>query len=372
MRNSTSLVHQTNPLLQEHKEIIEPLHTSTIFAMDKPSSDDGFQYGRVGNPTRHILSESLSKYSGAKFAIATSSGSSALAALLLSLSSHDEVLCHDEVYEGSQRILKKHFSKLFVSSFFVDCRDEEALDKHLKLHPKTKIVLIETPTNPLLQIIDIKKVSQITQRYNTLLVVDNTFATSLLQQPFNWGADIVFESLSKHINGHSDVIGGMLAINNEQFFKNVKNIVETLGFTLSPRDADQVLRGMKTMALRVDRQCKTSKKVVTFLSQHKQIARLLFPSGKLVQKQMSKPGTIISFNVAHAPAHFLQKLKLIKIAHSFGGVETLIQQPTTMMDLSFSEKQLKAFNIDESFFRLSVGIEDEQDIIDDLKQALID
>lgn len=370
MKISTSLVHQTNPLAQENNEVIEPLHTSTIFAMDEPSSHSGFQYGRVGNPTRLILNKTLAKYAQADFTICTSSGSAALSALFLALNSGEEVVCHDEVYEGSQRILQDHFSKFNIQPHFVDCRNEKLLEEHLKLHTKTKIILIETPTNPLLQIIDIRKTGQLAHQRNVLLVVDNTFATSLLQQPLDLGADVVIESLSKHINGHSDVIGGMLATNNEPTFKKVKNIIETLGFILSPRDADQVLRGMRTMKLRVDRQCGNAKKIARFLKNHKNVLRVLFPSGKLANSQMSQPGSIVSFNLTKKSSIFLQKLKLIKIAHSFGGTETLIQQPTTMMDLSFSKEQLHLFRIDDNFFRISVGIEDVEDIIDDLEQAL--
>ncbi|MEN8252954.1 MAG: aminotransferase class I/II-fold pyridoxal phosphate-dependent enzyme [Patescibacteria group bacterium] len=370
MKISTSLVHQVEPLAQENKEIVEPLHTSTIFAMKKPSSHGGFQYGRVGNPTRLILTKKLSDYSQAKFVTCASSGSAAISAMLLTLKSKDEVICHDEVYEGSQRILNTHFSRYKVQSHFIDCCNTDLLKKHLKYHPQTKVVLIETPTNPMLQIIDIKRVSKIAHQYNALLVIDNTFATSLLQRPLNLGADVVIESLSKHVNGHSDVIGGMIAANDEKLIKQVNEVVETLGFVLSPRDAHEVLKGMKTMKLRVDKQCSNAEELVSFLKKHKRVSKVLFPYGKLAKSQMKKSGSIISFNVNIDPSGFLQKLQLIHIAHSLGGVETLIQQPTTMMDLSFSDDQLNAFSIDNTFFRLSVGIESIEDIIGDLNKAL--
>jgi len=367
---STSLIHQNQPLTGRTKDMIEPLHTSTVFAMKKPSSDDGFQYGRVGNPTRQLLNKTLSKYADAKHALSLSSGSAAISSLILMLKTGEKVICHNEIYEGTRRILLKHFRQLGIDSAFIDCTNLKELGKQLQAEKNKKLVFIESPTNPLLQILDIKKISQLTHQHGVILVVDNTFATSLLQKPILLGADVIIESLSKHISGHSDVIGGMLATNNKNIFLQTKSIAETLGFTLSPRDAYQVLKGLKTMKLRVDQQCKNAIKVANFLKNQPQIFRVLFPTNKLAQRQMNQPGTIISFNIKDESGVFLKKLKLIKIAHSFGGVETIIQQPTTMMDLSANKNQLKASQINDDFFRLSIGIENAVDIINDLKQAL--
>lgn len=370
MKKSTTLIHQINPLKSSTKAVVEPLHVSTIFAMEQPSSHAGFQYGRVGNPTRLVLEETLAQYAGAACVVCTTSGSAALTALVMTLRAGDEVVCHDEVYEGSHRVLQKHFSSFLVKTHFLDCRNLSALEKHLATHPHTKMVLIETPTNPLLQILDIKKIAETAHHHSVLVGVDNTFATSLLQQPLALGADVVLESLSKHINGHSDVIGGMVATSSTQLAGTLRGIVETLGFPLSPRDAHEVLRGIKTMQLRVERQCATAVRVVSFLKQHAAVSRVLFPSGKLARSQMSKSGSLLAFNLSLEPMAFLKKLNLIKIAHSFGGVETVIQQPTQMMDLSFSSQHLKKFLIDDSFFRLSIGLEDPADIIEDVQQAL--
>jgi cystathionine beta-lyase/cystathionine gamma-synthase len=367
---NTSLIHQNQALSDRNKEIVEPLHCSTIFAMKKPSSDEGFQYGRVGNPTRQLLNEILSRYADTKHALSLSSGSVAISSLFLMLKSGDKVICHNDIYEGTRRILLKHFRQLGINSVFIDCANLKTLGKELQEGQNEKLVLVESPTNPLLQILDIKKISQLVHQYQATLAVDNTFATSLLQKPISLGADVIIESLSKHISGHSDVIGGVLGTNNKNIFLKTKSIAETLGFTLSPRDAHEVLKGLKTMELRVNQQCKNALRIANFLKNQPQISRVLFPTDKLSQQQMKQAGTIISFNIKNESSMFLKKLKLIKIAHSFGGVETLIQQPSIMMDLSTDKKQLNSFQINDRFFRLSVGIENATDIISDLKQAL--
>lgn len=367
---NTSLIHQNQPLVSRNKEIVEPLHSSTIFAMNKPSSDGGFQYGRVGNPTRQLLNKVLSRYADAKHALSLSSGSAAISSLILMFKTGDKVICHNDIYEGTQRILIKHFRQLGIDSVFIDCANLKSLGEELQKGQNEKLVFVESPTNPLLQVLDIKKISQLVHQHKATLAVDNTFATSLLQKPVSLGADVIVESLSKHVSGHSDVIGGMLATNNKRIFTQTKSIIETLGFTLSPRDAHEVLKGLKTMEIRVNQQCKNATKIANFLKNQREISRVLFPTNKLAQRQMKQAGTIISFNIKGESSTFLKRLKLIKIAHSFGGVETLIQQPTTMMDLSANKKQLKASQINNGFFRLSVGIESAADIIGDLKLAL--
>jgi cystathionine beta-lyase/cystathionine gamma-synthase len=371
MKTHTQRNRQILPIEDNARGIVFPLHTATVFAMSQPSSHDGFQYGRVGNPTRLILEHNLAKYAQADHCLTFSSGSAAIASVLMTLRAGDHLLCHNEVYEGTQRIITNHFNKFGITSTFIDCANEEKLELALKEWPQTKFIIIESPTNPLLQVLNIQKICGVAHRHQALVMVDNTFATSLLQQPLALGADIVMESLSKSINGHSDVIGGMVAVNNTILFNKVKDIVVTIGMTFSPRDAHEVLRGLKTMQLRVDKQCDNAAQIAEFLRHHRHITRVLFPDGRdNPRQQMRRSGYIISFNVRKKSATFLHRLQLITIGHSFGGVETLIQQPTTMMDLSFNQEQLRQFQIDNSFFRLSVGIENAVDVIADLGQAL--
>lgn len=371
MKQSTNLVNQQTLTNTDTKGIVSPLHTSTVFTMKQPSSDEGFQYGRVGNPTRLVLELNLARYAEAHHCLASASGSATISSVMMMLKSNDHIICHDSIYEGTQRIIVNHFQKFGITNTFVDLSKQQNLEVTLKKFPKTKVVMIESPTNPLLQIIDIKSICQIAHKHKVIVIVDNTFATSLLQKPLLLGADVVIESLSKNINGHSNVIGGMLATNDTDIFEKVKSISQTIGFTISPRDADQILLGMKTMQLRLDKQCENAEKVASFLEQHKNIKRILFPNiNKTNSKQMERSGFIISFNLNKKESLFIKKLELIKIGHSFGGIETLIQQPTTMMDLSFSKSSLKKLQINDSFFRLSIGIEDIDDIINDLKNAL--
>lgn len=370
MKKRTRLTHHTHLALDKSGSIHFPLHTATVFRMSEPSSHDGFQYGRVGNPTRKVLDEKLAEYASARYAISVSSGSAALATLFFELSVGDEVVVHDCVYEGTLRILS-HLKRFHIKSHLVDCSDMHLLQVTLTKLKKVKILLIETPTNPTLQVLDIAKLGKIARSHNVVFVVDNTMATSMVQNPLSLGADIIVESLSKSVNGHSDVIGGMIATNELSTFTKIQNQVFTFGPTFSPRDSHEVLRGMRTLELRLSRQNSTAAKVKSFLDRHKGISRVLFPSSKYVTiAQMKNRGFLISFNVTIDPAHFLRKLQLITIAHSFGGTETVIQQPATMMDLSLQMPILKKYKIDHSFFRLSIGLEDPEQIIADLRQAL--
>ncbi len=373
MTTNSQIIHQFNPIRNKSKGIIAPLYTSTVFAMSEPSSDAGFQYGRIGNPTRQLLEKNLASYADSKFCLAFSSGSSAIGALLLTFSSGDTVICHSEIYEGTRRLLTQIFQKMGITTEYVDCSNIALLQTTIEKNRSVRLVIFETPTNPLLNLLDIQMVCDLAHQHNILVAVDNSMATSLLQKPLNFGADAVIESLSKFINGHSDVIGGMLATNNRKLFQNLREIYRTFGISLSPQDAYQVLRGMKTLTLRLDKQISNAQIVAQLLKKHPKVAKVYLPNpkGKMIN-QMITSGSIISFNLKTDPENFLKKLKLIIIGHSFGGVETVIQQPRIMMDLSMSEVPLDKLGIDKSFFRLSIGIEPVQDIIEDLKNALAD
>lgn len=372
VNTKTSLIHISGSPDPETKSVIPPLCLSTIFAMEEPSSHDGFQYGRVGNPTRSILEETLANLHSAKHACVFSSGSAAIMAVLSTLRCGDHIVCHDMIYEGTVRLLTNLFNKFGISVTFVDLKDPSSLMKAWNSH--TKIVLLETPTNPLLELIDIHEIAGITHRKRAMLVVDNTFAGPLIQQPLLHGADVVVESLTKGINGHSDAMGGLVATNNDSFFESIRFIQHTAGAILSPFECFLIQRGLKTLPLRNHQQQRSACIVAKWLQKQPAIAWVQFPGLKLkIIKQMKGPGAIIAFRVNPKivrPDLFLSRLKIITIAHSLGGSETLIQQPTTMMDLSFSEKQLGGWGITDNFFRLSVGLEHVADIIADLKQAI--
>jgi len=341
--------------------------------MDIPSSDKGFQYGRVGNPTRSILEKSLAALHEAKHACVFSSGSAAITTILATLKEGDHIVCHHAVYEGTIRLMTKLFSKFGVTVTFVDLTKPHLL--HRAINNNTKLVWVESPTNPVLELLDIRALSDIAHAKGTLLVMDNTLATPIFQKPLVHGADIVVESLTKGINGHSDAMGGLIATNNEDCFRSIRFLQHTIGAVLSPFDCFLILRGLKTLPLRIQQQEKNAWVIVKWLQKQSVMTHVHFPGlqSKQLHKQMLGAGTMVSFAIDPKlvnPSAFLSKLKLITIAHSFGGPETLIQQPTAMMDLSFTKMQLSKLGITERFFRLSVGLENPMDIIKDLNQAL--
>ena len=377
MKNQTQVIHTMGSPDKETGGIVTPIHLSTIFAMQKPSSHEGFQYGRIGNPTRQILEDTLAHLHNANHAAVFSSGSAAMTAILATLKQGDNVACHDVVYEGTLRLLKRVFEKFGVTVRFTDFKQRTVVPNIFLA--KTKLVWIESPTNPLLDLLDIAHIANLAHNQGALLVVDNTFATPILQKPLALGADIVVESLTKGINGHSDAIGGVVVTDNSSFFSSIVFLQHTMGAILSPFDSFLILRGIKTLPIRMKHQQKNAKRIAAWLQSQTLIRTVHFPGlnnpseTQLLNRQMLGPGSLISFNLRLdkiKPFAFLSKLKLISIAHSLGGPETLIQQPTTMMDLSFTVEQKRRFGINDGFFRLSIGLEDLRDIINDLQQAL--
>ncbi len=350
--------------------VVQPIHLSTIFAMENPDSNEGFQYGRVGNPTRKILENTIAELESGKFCAVFSSGSSAIMTLLSSLKNGDHVICHNQTYEGTIRLIKNVFANFGVECDFVDMTNIESFKKVFT--SSTKLVLLESPTNPLLTILDIKRLNEISHHHNVLVAVDNTFATPMLQKPLLLGVDIVIESLSKSINGHSDAIGGALIMNNKKLFEKIKFLQHTIGAVLSPFECFLILRGLKTLPIRIIQQQKSAITIANFLQHHSKIEKVFFPGfqkTKFIKKQMKGPGFMISFCIKGQKEDllkFIKSLNLVVIAHSLGGTETLIQQPTKMMDLSDQQKKL----IPKNLLRLSVGLEDIEDILQDLKQAL--
>jgi len=363
MKTPTKLNHQFGSPDVPTRSLVQPLHLSTIFAMETPSSDDGFQYGRVGNPTRHALEKTLEEINKAKFCHVFSSGSSALSSLLLTLKKGDKIICHNTGYEGTFRILQNVFKKLGIIVIFIDLENTSVLKEHLKR--EVTFVVFETPINPTLHLLDIEKISSACHQFGTAVVVDNTFSTSILQQPLTLGADIVIESLSKGSNGHGDIVGGMIITNNEKFSSQIKNIKETIGIALSPFECLLVLRGLKTLDIRVLQQQKTARKIARFLLSHQEIEKVFFPEisqTPLCRKQMKGPGSLLSFQIKGDTEKFVQSLQLITIGHSFGDTETLIQQPAKMMDLTLT--------IPINLFRISIGLEAFTDLKKDLELAL--
>jgi cystathionine gamma-lyase len=374
MKINSKLIHTIGSPDHMTGSIVPPIHLSTIFAMENPSSNDGFQYGRVNNPTRQILEKTIAEMEGGKFAAVFSSGSAAMTTLLAMLKTGDRVLFHKQIYEGTSRLVKNVFSNFGIQCDFADMTNIESFKKSFT--SQTKAVLLESPTNPLLITLDIRMINNISHQHGTFVIVDNTFATPILQRPLILGTDVVVESLTKSINGHSDALGGALCTNNKKLFEKIKFLQHTIGAVLSPFECFLILRGMKTLPIRILQQQKSAIAVANFLLHHPKIKQVFFPGFQrtdFMKKQMKGPGFMISFilkGYKGKPLRFIKSLKFITIAHSLGGTETLIQQPTKMMDLSMTKKQQKELKLTDSFFRLSLGLEDMEDILADLNQAL--
>lgn len=373
MKLQTRCVHQNNPLPPDG-DIVAPVHTSVIFAMRTPSSMSGAQYGRIHNKTRTMLESVLADIHGAKFGITASSGSAAITAVCLLLRQKSTVAHHTELYEGTRRILQTVMQPFGVAGVSVDFHDVSAAGKEImKMRPS--IVWLETPTNPSLRLLDIARIADIAHNYGSLLAVDTTMCSGLLQQPLVHGADIVVESLTKNLNGHSDALGGFVGTNNKNLAEKIRFLVQTTGMVLDPVSASLVLRGIKTAPIRMKVQQQSAQTVAKWLSHQPLVRQVLSPGSVngeervLMHRQMSGKGQLISFVLKQQadPISVIEKLRLICIAHSFGGTETIIQHPASMMDWSQVAQQ---FQPDRQLLRLSIGLEHPEDIINDMKQAL--
>ncbi len=356
------------------QDIVVPIHTSVIFAMDSPSSDEGFQYGRIGNETRQTLETVLRRIHNATHGIATCSGSSAILMACLLSKTGGTILHHNELYEGTRRMFDLVLSQFGVKAVSCDFHNLQLTSTAILKHTPN-IVWIETPTNPTLRVLDIQHIAQLAHMHDALVVVDTTMCSGLLQRPLALHADIVVESLTKIVNGHSDALGGFIATNNEILGKRLQFLTQTTGPVLGPWESSLILRGLKTAAIRIQAQQQHATQVTKWLKHNPNIAQVSVPGSAstrehiLVKKQMLGKGPIVTFKLAPIidPVQFASRLRLIRISHSFGGVESIIQHPFTMMSHDGLPKNLLP---DKRLFRLSIGLEDHQDILDDLKQAL--
>ena len=361
------------PIPNPDFEMSVPIHTSVIFSMNTPSSDDGLQYGRIGNRTRQHLEQMLCELHHADHGYVTATGSAAILVAFMLLSQGSSILCHEELYEGTRRILS------LLKPFGVDCIVVNMHDHKQTLHctekSKPSLLWIETPTNPSLRVLDIEKLSELAHRNNALVAVDTTMCSSILQTPLDQGADIVVESLTKHINGHSDAMGGFIGTNSRELAARMRTFIQTTGPTMSPFDAALIERGVKTAEVRIKTQQQSAIAVAKFLSHHKKISRIFFPGSenpderRSMKKQMRGRGSIVSFEVDSSvnPITLVERLKTIKICHSFGGTESIVQIPSIMMDFTGVPKNSIP---SDRLIRLSVGLEPRQAIQKDLEQAL--
>jgi len=358
--------------------VIPILSMASTFAQRSPGEHTGYEYSRSGNPTRNTFERNLAAIEHGKYGLCFSSGLSATMTVISMLKSGDHVISGDDVYGGTNRYFQKVAANFGVTFEFVDMTKEGELEKALE-NPKTKLVWLETPTNPTLKIIDIKHAAEKSRNKNVWTVVDNTFASPYFQKPLDLGADIVLHSISKYINGHSDVIMGCIVTNNDELYTKLKFLQNAMGPIPSPFDCWLAMRGVKTLAIRMREHEKNAIAIAHFLEKHPKVKRVTFPGlashpqHELAKRQMSGFGGMITFYLKGGlkeSRQFLENTHLFILAESLGGVESLVEHPAIMTHASVPVEQRKILGIDDSLIRLSVGIEDLEDLLADLTHAL--
>jgi cystathionine gamma-lyase len=360
-------------------DVVAPIHLSTTFARkDVDVLTAGYEYSRTLNPTRKALEEKLATLENAKYGLAFSSGLAAETTLALSLlSAGDHVIAFDDLYGGTKRLFNKILNGCGIETTYVDATVPSYIDSEIKTN--TKLVWLETPTNPLLKICDINAIAQITKKRGLILVVDNTFLSPYFQNPLDLGADVVVHSSTKYIGGHSDVVGGSVMISDNELYAKIKYKQNAIGAILSPFDCFLTMRGIKTLSLRMEKHNKNALQIAGYLQDHPKVSKVIYPGLKshpqhiLASRQTKGFGGIISFEIAGSREQakkFSQSLKLFSIAESLGGVESLIELPASMTHASLALSERKKIGISDSLIRISVGIEDIKDLINDVAQGL--
>ncbi|KAM6962907.1 cystathionine gamma-lyase-like [Aplochiton taeniatus] len=359
--------------------VVPPISLSTTFKQYGPGDHAGFEYSRSGNPTRNCLEKAVAALDGAKHCLALASGLAATMTITHMLKSGDGIVCMNDVYGGTNRYFRKIAAEIGLDVSFADCAKLETLKAALK--PNTKLVWIETPTNPTMKVVDIKSCSEMIHEHNKdiMVVVDNTFMSAYFQRPLALGADICMYSATKYMNGHSDVVMGLISVNREDVHERLRFLQNALGAVPSPFDCYLCNRGLKTLHLRMRQHFKNATAVALFLEADPRVERVIFPGlpshpqHELMKRQCTGcPGMItfyIKGKLANATA-FLSSLKLFALAESLGGYESLAEHPAIMTHASVPEKERVVLGISDTLIRLSVGLEDKKDIIDDLEQAL--
>ena len=358
--------------------IMTPIYQTSTYWQESPGNHKGYAYARGKNPTRTALEKCLAELEGAKHALCFSSGMGAIDAVMKLLRPGDEVITGDDLYGGSYRMFTKVFAPFGIKFHFIDMKDVNVIKKHINAN--TKMIWLETPTNPTMQIIDIEACAKIAKENKLICAVDNTFASPYLQNPLALGADIVMHSATKYLGGHSDVIMGALCVTDDNLYTQLAFIHNSCGATPGPMDSFLVLRGLKTLHIRMERHCFNGRKIAEFLKTHPKIDKLYWPgfpdsqNHDIAKKQMKDFGGMISFslkgNKQEDAFKIASSMKVFSLAESLGGVESLINHPATMTHASIPKEERDKAGVVESLLRLSVGIENVEDLIADLKQAL--
>lgn len=378
MKFATKAIHAGQEPDPTTGAVMTPIYQTSTYWQKSPGDNKGFEYSRGTNPTRKALENCLAALENARFGLAFSSGMGATDAVMKLLQPGDEVITGNDLYGGSYRMFTKIFANYGIKFHFLNLSDPEIIRKYINAH--TKLVWIETPTNPTMQIVDIAAVAKICKENKALLAVDNTFASPYLQNPIGLGADIVMHSVTKYIGGHSDVVMGALILNEEELYKKLWFIYNACGATPGPMDSFLVLRGIKTLHLRMNAHCENGRKVAAFLKTHARIDKIYWPgftdhpNHEVAKKQMTDFGGMISFTLKGAGLEetfrVASSFKVFTLAESLGGVESLINHPVSMTHGSIPKAEREKVGVVDNLLRLSIGIEDIDDLLEDLEQAL--
>ena len=378
MKFNTKTIHGGQSHDPAYGAVMPPIYQTSTYAQSTPGGHKGFEYSRTHNPTRTALENALASIENGQYGLAFASGLAAIDAVIKLLKPGDEVISTNDLYGGSYRLFTKVFQDFGIKFHFVGMESVDTIENYI--NENTKLIWVETPTNPMMNIIDIKAVSQIAKKHNILLAVDNTFATPYLQQPLDLGADIVMHSATKYLGGHSDVVMGALVVNNKELADRLYFIQNASGAVCGPQDSFLVLRGIKTLHVRMQRHCENGKAIAEFLASHPKVEKVYWPglethpNHKVAKEQMKDFGGMVSFvtknNNYYEAIKTVERLKVFTLAESLGGVESLAGHPASMTHASIPKEEREKTGVVDSLIRLSVGIEDVEDLIADLKQAL--
>lgn len=378
MNRNTKYIHAGSHPDPSTGAIMTPIYQTSTYVQEAPAVNKGFEYARSQNPTRFALEEAFAVIENGKFGLAFSSGVAATDAVIKLLSPGDEVICGNDMYGGTYRLFSKVFERFGIKFHYVNQQDIANI--RAAINANTKLIWVETPTNPLMNIADIASICALAREHKLLTCVDNTFASPYLQNPLDLGADIVMHSATKYLGGHSDVIQGALVMNDQSLRDQLYFIQKSCGAVPGPQDCFLVLRGIKTLHVRMQRHCENGKVIAHFLRNHPKVGKVYWPGFEdhpghaIAKKQMRDFGGMISFelkdNSVDTAKKVLSSTKLFSLAESLGGVESLINHPATMTHASIPREERIKNGLSDSLIRLSVGIEDAEDLVEDLKKAI--
>ena len=378
MKFNTKTIHGGQSLDTSYNAVMPPIYQTSTYAQSSPGNHKGYEYSRTHNPTRTALERSFASIENANYGLAFASGLAAIDAIIKLLKPGDEIISTNDLYGGTYRLFTKIFSTYGIKFHFAGMHNIISIEK--LINKNTRLIWTETPTNPMLNIIDIVALSTIAKKHNILLAVDNTFATPYLQRPIDLGADIVMHSATKYLGGHSDVVLGAIMLNDKELADKLYFIQNASGAICGPQDSFLVLRGIKTLHVRMQRHCENTKKIADFLNANAKVDHVYWPgfdfhkNHDIANKQMDDYGGMLSFKVKDNNNgdvfRILERLKIFTLAESLGGVESLCGHPASMTHASIPREEREKSGLSDSLIRLSVGIEDSDDLIQDLRQAI--